>query len=100
MSHVPFDPNGEIEESERCEVCNELCVDGEPCACFEEDLLPGEGVPLSAIQPYTREQFYEMLMEDDQYAGLLDPDDFENILIATVISLDKKLQDLLGKVQR
>jgi hypothetical protein len=95
----PYDMS-QFEDVDRCSVCHVLVVNDQPCACFDEDGdgAPIEGgVPLSEIPPYSRDQFYEMLMEDDQYGGLLDPDDFENILIATVISLDKKIQELLKK---
>lgn len=66
----------------------------EPCDCYDDSVVGG--VPISAVPAMSRDEFYAMLAEDDQYTGLVDPDDFENILIATILSLDMKYQELLG----
>jgi hypothetical protein len=88
-----------------CENCGAYGLEpGEACDCQEQALADmdfmSEGVLLGEIAPLSREEFFDMLVEDDQYTGLLDPDDFENILIATVINLDKKIQVLLKENQQ
>ena len=86
-----------------CERCGAYDLEpGEACDCMldeEDDDLQIGGVLLREIPPLSREEFYEMLDEGDYSTQLLDPDDFENVLVATVLSLDKKYQDLLKRYQ-
>lgn len=98
------------EENERahsgdysCSKCGAYDLEpGEKCDCTaddeeDDDFFVIDGVPLGDVPAYTREEFFDMLAEDPRYSRLVDPDDFENILIATVLALDSKYQDLLKK---
>jgi hypothetical protein len=86
-----------------CNKCGAYDLEpGEKCDCTvddeeDDDFFVVGGVPMGEVPAYTREEFYDMLADDPRYQGLVDPDDFENILIATVISLDVRYQQLLKK---
>jgi len=93
--------SAEFDDRTFCERCgaNGLEPD-EPCDCFDEEdsfSLVG-GVPLAEVPPYSRDDFYAMLADDPQYSGLVDPDDFEIQLIATVMVLDRQVQALKKKL--
>jgi hypothetical protein len=91
----------EYDERTDCDVCGAHGLEpDQPCDCFEEeeDLSTVGFVPLTEVVALTREGFYDAITEDDQYSGLVDPDDFEIILVATVIALDKKLQEALRQL--
>jgi hypothetical protein len=85
---------------------------GEACDCQDEhmDMLREEEemlreqsadwVLFSEVLPMTREEFYDYFLEAYDIGDVVDPDDQEVILAATVVALDKKLQEALKEIQR
>jgi len=98
-----LDPT-EFDDRSKCERCGAYDLEpDQPCDCFEEDedsIYEVGGVPLAEVPPYSRDDFYAMIMDDPQYTeGLVDPDDFEIQLIATVIALDRQVQQLKKQLE-
>ena len=93
----------------KCTNCQRATVDDDDELCDDcqdiQDTLeeqaefPVGGCPLHEVPGYSRDEFFEMLEEDPSYAGLVDPDDFDIVLIATILRMDAKFRDLMKENQ-
>ena len=80
------------EEDDLCSVCEDI----EEAREMAADDCPIGGVALHEVPYYSRDEFYEMIKEDpDSYSGLVDPDELEMILIATIMNMDRKFMAIL-----
>lgn len=89
-----------------CSKCGaENLEPGEACDCLDEqmaleELEMDDWIPFTDVPAMSRDDFYLYLSDTGYITGLVDPDDNEVTLAATVVTLDRKLQEALKEIQR